>query len=69
MIRCGTTVNDISLDDTARISPSEPPSVDNATKANLSVKYVYDIFQLSVKDVQQVQELLDSGAAGMISTV
>ncbi|KAG9028941.1 hypothetical protein FRB95_005893 [Tulasnella sp. JGI-2019a] len=60
-------LNEISLDDTNRIARSEP-AVDRQPYSEPQ-DYVYDIFQLNVRDVDQVQELLNSGKAGSVATV
>ncbi|KAG8846899.1 hypothetical protein FRB96_001744 [Tulasnella sp. 330] len=60
-------LNDISLDDTNHIARSEP-AVDRLPFSEPH-DYVYDIFQLNVKDAERVQELLESGNAGSVATV
>lgn len=60
-------VNEISLDDTNRIARSEP--VVDRQPYSEPHDYVYDIFQLNVKDAERVQELLESGNAGSVATV
>lgn len=62
-------MHDISI--TTEEDPKAASQNDDSAELELkpspeSTSYVYDIFQLSVKDVKEVQELL---AAGDISTV